>query len=251
LKITSQRVEICLAFVQMENSPSVHVVSLLILLILSILSKVFLRALCLSGLCPVLSLTGLCPASEVNAYRHSSRLIPVIPICPVCPIYPVPLRLNLLLAFRRGSLALSQSLRGSAAGGLRYELNKDLRLSAGPPGLDASRRLLSRILRQFLAGCFHQTLNLIGWDLVFFEFTLRDVIKRSFKTSHNRHDLLLFAGIVLLRFKHLDQRSPHPTHPRGGHEQRHAGGSRSKPNASSCREPLAIHNVPYAHLLCH
>jgi hypothetical protein len=79
----------------------------------------------------------------------------------------------------------------AAAGGLHYELDKYLRLSTASPLLAASRRSLSRILLHWLTGCFHQALHLIGRDFVFFEFAFRDVIKRSFKTSHNRHDLLL------------------------------------------------------------
>jgi hypothetical protein len=83
----------------------------------------------------------------------------------------------------------------SATGGLRYELDKYLRLSTASPLLAPCRRLLSRILLHWLTGCFHQALHLIGWDLVFFEFAFGDVIKRSFNTSHNRHDLLLFLEL--------------------------------------------------------
>jgi len=147
----------------------------------------------------------LCKTKRLFLNRHSRRLIPVIPVCPVCPVYPVPLRLDLLLTFRRCSLRLLPLLL-SAAGGLHYELDKDLRLSTGSL-LAPSRLLLSRILRRFLPGCFHQSLHLIGGNLEFFEFTFRDVIKRSFKASHNRHDLKVFFSA---------SNTPAPLRPRPG-----------------------------------
>ena len=103
-----------------------------------------------------------------------------------------------------------------AAAPLHYELYKDLRRSTCRPALALALALAltltlplalapgsllrSRIRRGSLTGCFHQALNLIGWNFVLFEFTVRDVIKCSFKTSHNGHGLLLFE-IVVLRFK--------------------------------------------------
>ena len=86
-----------------------------------------------------------------------------------------------------------RTLPGALA--LHYELNQDLR-RPGCPSLALPLSLLLRCWtgRYFLTGRLHQALYLIGRNFVLVEFTLGDVIKRSFKTSHNGHDLLLFVG---------------------------------------------------------